>query len=198
MRQIDCPDGKAISGFEVYEPQTEEVGFEQQRGRNKNFVATTAFCPQCSKLYEWDNRFGEPKVKWSLNRADYCFDLVYERDEDGTRYVKCNSCGFDLREEPTGMQAMKSSSPKEKRKIDFHQEWLRSVEVNGNHFVMEIEEFKRMAVIGYKSKLTMNPCAKVGSNNYYIPWDDYVEHYESLTVQGKSVIGLARKYWKSL
>jgi len=67
-----------------------------------------------------------------------------------------------------------------------------------NHFAMEVEEFKRMAVIGYKSKLTMNPCAKVGVNNYYVLWDDYLNNYETITVGGKQMIGIARKWWKTL
>jgi len=63
---------------------------------------------------------------------------------------------------------------------------------------MDVEEFKRMAVIGYQSKLTMNPCAKVGANTYFVGWDDYLNHYETMTVGGKQKIGIARKWWKSL
>lgn len=199
-RQIDCPDGRAISGFEVYDPVPEPQGVEQQRGRSKNFVAATAFCPQCSKLYEWDARFGEPKLKWSIARTDYCFDLVYDRDENDELFVRCESCGHDLREEPNQMMGATptKTSPREKRKQEFHQEWLRGVVAQDNHFAMEVEEFKRMAVIGYKSKLTMNPCAKVGVNNYYVLWDDYLNNYETITVGGKQMIGIARKWWKTL
>jgi len=46
--------------------------------------------------------------------------------------------------------------------------------------------------------LQMNPCAKVGVNNYYVPWDDYLNHYETLTVSGSQRIGIARKWWKPL
>jgi hypothetical protein len=201
MRQIDCPDGSAISGFEVYDPIPEPQGVEQQRGRNKNFVASTAYCPQCSKLFEWDAKFGEPKMKWSVARTDYCFDLAYEQDEaTGETFVRCQSCGHDLREEATGMMGATptSVSPREKRTQTFHQEWLRGVVAQDNHFVMDVEEFKRMAVIGYKSSLQMNPCAKVGANNYYVAWDDYLNHYETLTVSGSQRIGIARKWWKPL
>ncbi len=200
MRQIDCPDGRAISGFEVYDPVTESLGVQQQRGRSQNYVAATAFCPQCSQLYEWDARFGEPKLKWSLTKSDYCFDLQYETDDAGEVFVRCQSCGHDLREEPKELLGATptKASPREKKKQEFHQEWLRAVTNHNNHFVMDVEEFKRMAVIGYQSKLTMNPCAKVGANTYFVVWDDYLNHYETMTVGGKQKIGIARKWWKSL
>ena len=65
MEEVTVIPGEAASGMEKYEAVAETQGYEQQRGRNKNYVPTTAFCPQCSELTEWDAKWGEPKLKWS-------------------------------------------------------------------------------------------------------------------------------------
>jgi len=199
MEDITAVVGEAISGMEKYETPSESQGFEQMRGRSKNYVPTTAYCPQCSTLFEWDAKWGEPKPKWSLKYQDFCFDLGYAKDEDGVTYVKCNSCGHDLRNEPQEMEGASSSQPtKSRAKADFQQEWLKNVKLHNGFYVMSVQEFKRMAVIGYGSKLKMNPCAKVGGSSYYVLWNDYLQHYEEMTYDGVKSIGISRKHWKIL
>ena len=95
--------------------------------------------------------------------------------------------------------AITSKAPSKKRsRVDFHQEWLKNVKLHNGFYVMSVQEFKRMAVIGYKSSLKMNPCAKVGGNSYYVLWNDYLNHYEDMTHQGVKSIGIARQHWKIL
>jgi len=198
MDEITAVVGEAISGMEKYETPSEPQGFEQMRGRNKNYVPTTAYCPQCSDLYDWDSKWGEPKLKWSLKYQDFCFDLGYTTDKDGVTFVKCNSCGHDLRDEPKEMDGASTKPKKSRSKVEFHQEWLKNVKLHNGFYVMSVQEFKRMAVIGYGSNLKMNPCAKVGGSSYYVLWNDYLQHYESMTYDGVKSIGIARQHWKIL
>ena len=198
MKEYTIKQGEAISGGEKYIPESESQGYEQQRGRSKNFVPTTAFCPQCSTLEEWDSKWGEPKPKWSLHYSDFCFDLEYAQDENGI-FVRCTNCGHDLREEVKEMHSESNTkSAKPKNNVDFHQEWLKNVKPHNGYYVMSIQEFKRMAVIGYSSNLLMNPCAKIGHNSYYILWQDFLNQYENITVDGVKSIGMARQHWKML
>ncbi len=197
MREIICPNGKAISGDTVYELTTEELGYEQQRGRNKSFVPTTAFCPQCSELYEWDSRWNEPKPKWSHSRKDFIFDLSYEEDEDGL-FVKCQKCGYDFRQEPKEMEGSQTKPKVKKKETDFVQEWLKNVRYWQGYYIMTVEEFKRMATVGYTCGVKMNPCAKVAGMGQYILWNDFLTHYEKLNIDGIKMIGLPRHRWKNL
>ena len=153
MEEYTIKQGEAISGSERYIPEKEAQGFEQQRGRNKNYVPTTAFCPQCSTLEEWDSKWGEPKPKWTLQYSDFCFDLEYAEDEEGV-FVRCRNCGHDLRQEVKEMHGEKTTKAKKsKSSVDFHQEWLKNVKPHNGYYTMSIQEFKRMAVIGYSSNL---------------------------------------------
>lgn len=205
MKETTCPPNKGISGTEIYEPPAESRGYIQYRGRSKNFVPTTTFCPQCSELYEYDKRFGEPKPKWSMNEHDYTFDISYATDKDGNSYVVCNSCNHDFRNEvkfigPSDHNLTNKSEKKYKqgKTHNFVQEWLKNVKYNRGLYIMTIEEFKRMAEIGYKSKVVMNPCAKVGGVAQYIKWNDFLTHYEKLNIDGIKMIGLPRHKWKNL
>lgn len=199
MEEVTVVPGEAASGMEKYDIIVETQGYEQQRGRNKNYVPTTAFCPQCSELTEWDAKWGEPKLKWSLKYQDFCFDLEYTQDETGEHYVKCTSCGHDLRNEPQEMEGKSTAKQtKTRSRVDFQQEWLKNVKLHNGFYVMSVQEFKRMAVIGYKSSLKMNPCAKIGGNSYYVLWDDFLQHYENMTFEGVKSIGIARQHWKIL
>ena len=196
MREIICPDGKAISGDGVYQIESESVGYEQQRGRSKTFVPTTAFCPQCSDLYDWDTRWNEPKPKWSHKQQDFTFDLGYTEDEDGI-FVQCQKCGYDFRTE------VKEQGPQYQEKVikkdtDFVQEWLKNVKYWQGYYIMTVEEFKRMAQIGYTCGVKMNPCAKVAGVGQYILWNDFLTHYEKLNIDGIKMIGLKRHKWKNL
>jgi len=47
MEEVTVTQGEAASGMNKYEPVSETQGYEQQRGRSKHYVHTTAFCPQC-------------------------------------------------------------------------------------------------------------------------------------------------------
>lgn len=199
MDEITIKQGEALSGMEKYTPAVESQGYEQQRGRNTNFVPTTAFCPQCSTLYEWDAKWGEPKPKWRLHQSDFCFDLEYETDDEGETFVRCKKCGHDLRNEPTEMRSSSNNKKgKSKKRVDFHQEWLRQVKLHNGYYVMSLQEFKRMAVIGYSSGLKMNPCAKIGGTSYYVLWEDFLNHYEEFKLDGLKSIGIARQHWKML
>jgi len=202
MDEITIKQGEAVSGMEKYTPNIETQGYDQKRGRSSNFVPTTAFCPQCSTLYEWDAKWGEPKPKWKHHQSDFCFDLVYETDENGETFVRCKTCGHDLRNEPKEMsgstQGVAKRTPAEKKKQDFHQEWLKNVKLHNGSYVMSLKEFKRMAVIGYSSGLKMNPCAKVGGTSYFVLWQDFLNHYEEFTIDGVKSIGIARQHWKML
>jgi len=92
----------------------------------------------------------------------------------------------------------KTKPKKSRSKVEFHQGWLKNVKLHNGFYVMSVQEFKRMAVIGYGSNLKMNPCAKVGGSSYYVLWKDYLQHYESMTYDGVKSIGIARQHWKIL
>ena len=96
------------------------------------------------------------------------------------------------------MEGKSSKRAKTRSSVDFHQEWLKNVKLHNGFYVMSVQEFKRMAVIGYKSGLKMNPCAKIGGNSYYVLWDDFLQHYENMTFEGVKSIGIARQHWKIL
>lgn len=197
MKEITCPKDKGISGEEVYEIPNEPQGYVQFRGRSKNFVPTTVFCPQCSDLYEWDSRWGEPKPKWSMNKEDYIFDMEYANDEDGN-FIRCTACGHDFRKQVKQMGESKKPKKVSTKSLNFTQEWLKNIKYWQGYYVMTIEEFKRMAEIGYKSAVEMNPCARVAGVSQYILWKDFLTHYEKMNMDGIKMIGLPRHKWKNL
>ena len=106
--------GEAASGDEFYEIQYETPGYTQQRGRNKTFVPTSAYCVACSTLTEHDARTGTVREKWVTTQDDYSWNVQYQR-ESGETFGVCQNCHHRLAETTATQLVRRNESSESKR-----------------------------------------------------------------------------------
>ena len=96
---VDVPFGHSAMGTVVSEPDDDKGYYERTMQHKISVVPTTAYCPSCSAILEYDSRSGKVKPKWMLQHSDLEFNLSYREDDEGNLYAECDSCGFDLRKD---------------------------------------------------------------------------------------------------
>ena len=104
------PYGQCISGNDSVEPRLEITWFKNNFG---GVVPNTVYCPACSTLTEYNDKWGEVQEKRTPTEKDYCFEIGYDQDGDEL-HARCLKCNFDLRQEAPTLEM--KPKPKTQRK----------------------------------------------------------------------------------
>jgi len=210
-KNLDIPPDMAISGGELYSPKSETTVYERSWGRNTQIVPHQLYCPNCSTLTEYDQKWGEVRPKRFVEEGDYVFDLEYAEDETGESpsglYVKCKSCGFDLRKivddnvwktESKGSQT--SSSPRGEEVVI---EWIAESYYSDGHYYLTMNEFKRIVRLAHGNNTVLKLGVVVGGGAYTVSYTDFdkamrAKKYVQESKNGSEWIGIPRHYFSEL
>lgn len=207
----DIPPDMARSGEELYRPQSETTVYERSWGRNTQIVPHQLYCPNCSTLTEYDQKWGEVRPKRFVEEKDYVFELEYAEDETGDSpsglYVKCKSCGFDLRKveddnvwKTESESSQTSSSP---RGEDIVIEWIAESYYSDGHYYLTMNEFKRIVRMAYERDEVLKLGVVVGGGAYTVSYTDFdkamrAKKYVQESKNGSEWIGIPRHYFSEL
>ena len=190
--------GEAFSAHEREEPKAEVTWFKNNFG---GVVPNTVYCPACSTLTEYNEKWGEVQEKRNPTEKDYCFEVGYSQDGDEL-HARCLRCDFDLRQEapklemkPKPKVAKKQVTIKPKMSATTELIWIGQVRYEGGFFTMPREEFMRVAKLGgEKERLA----ARVGGSNYGLEWSVLLSEYREIGEGDSARIGIARNHWSNM
>jgi len=211
--EITVPDHAAISGFNEYDPRPDEPYYAKSMNKGgDSWVATSPYCPVCSKLLVYDRSSNSMKMKWTISKHDYCFDLKYKIDPDSEEtYVVCNQCRYDFRDDSEVARekygkSKKSGAPKRNitKKSRFetdnilsaNTEYIRNGSFEDGYFLMSVEEFKRIVSKSYETKGGIVPLLSYGGTNYTITIPQMITFWKEVTHDEIVYVGVPRIYWK--
>lgn len=206
----DLPSDMARSGGELYSPKSETTVYERSWGRNTQIVPHQLYCPNCSTLTEYDQKWGEVRPKRFVEEEDYVFDLEYAEDETGDSpsglYVKCKSCGFDFRKIvndnvwETESEDSGISSPRGEEVVI---EWIAESYYSDGHYYLTMNEFKRIVRMAYDRDEVLKLGVVVGGGAYTVSYTDFdkamrAKKYVQESKNGSEWIGIPRHYFSEL
>jgi len=206
----DIPPDMAISGGELYSPKSETTVYERSWGRNTQIVPHQLYCPNCSTLTEYDQKWGEVRPKRFVEEGDYVFDLEYAKDETGDSpsglYVICKACGFDLRKImnnnvwETESEDSGISSPRGEEVVI---EWIAESYYSDGHYYLTMNEFKRIVRMAYDRDEVLKLGVVVGGGAYTVSYTDFdkamrAKKYVQESKNGSEWIGIPRHYFSEL
>tara|TARA_B100000686_G_scaffold354384_1_gene464317 strand:+ start:1082 stop:1726 length:645 start_codon:yes stop_codon:yes gene_type:complete len=207
----DIPQGMARSGGKLYRPKIDTNVYERSWGKKKQIVPHKLFCPNCSSLTEYDQKWGEVRPKRFIEEEDYVFDLEYSEDESGESpsgyYVKCKSCGFDLREIVDDNVWKKDSDSSEDSSSPCGEEivieWIAESYYSNGHYYLTMNEFKRIVRMAYESDEVLKLGVVVGGGAYTVSYTDFdkamrAKKYLQESKNGSDWIGIPRHYFSEL
>ena len=197
VKSIHIPFGFKASGLEM-EPQEPEEIFREHEYKNGNTTIKTSaiFCPSCSNVREKDTRKGGFKDKWVVKKSDYKTDLEYVQDETGF-YVKCKSCGFDLRSHDPNFDTYVSIIVRE----DGDGPPLPLLNINDptyqqGFFIIDYTEYERIRSEGTKQSGNVLPTITIDEIRYVISWNNFLTKMR--VIPNISVVGIPKTYFQSL
>jgi len=196
----DVPEGQGMSGHELYELSDDPSAYERRMGQNTTTVPLTVFCPSCSDIVQYDRRINAVVPKWTVRESDFVFNIVYDEDETGT-FARCEACGHDLREEVKGLASKtqpKQRKRKKERTLLAPAEHLTDGIYHNGYFACSVEEFKRVAKKGHEDKLGISPAIEFGGTTYVISLSKFITFWKEMEIEGKTMVGVPRIYWKEL
>jgi len=207
----DIPPDMAISGGELYSPKSETTVYERSWGRNTQIVPHQLYCPNCSTLTEYDQKWGEVRPKRFVEEGDYVFDLEYAKDETGDSpsglYVICKACGFDLRKimnnnvwETESGDSQTSTPPRGEEIVI---EWIAESYYSDGHYYLTMNEFKRIVRMAYDRDEVLKLGVVVGGGAYTVSYTDFdkamrAKKYVQESKNGSEWIGIPRHYFSEL
>ena len=207
----DIPPDMARTGEKLYRPYIETNVYERSWGRNTQIVPHQLYCPNCSTLTEYDQKWGEVRPKRFVEEGDYVFDLEYAEDQTGEspsgNYVKCKSCGFDLRKIVEDNVWKKDSdadgedtSPRGEEVVI---EWIAESYYSEGHYYLTMAEFKRIVRMAYDKSVNLKLGVVVGGGAYTVSYTDFdkamrAKKYVQQSKNGSEWIGIPRHYFSEL
>ena len=167
--------------------------YEKRMGSEMTAIATSHYCPSCSKTQEYDRRLGRYKRKFRIQKDDYIFNLDYKIDEEGKIYGYCKSCGYDIR--------IKNITRLNHSEDDI--EIVRDYEITdyaeqNNSYVIEFKEF--MEFFNNKKKGTITDMIikrKLGEEMIKFRLDIENLQLKDLKVNSGKYVEIPKSYWKS-
>jgi len=193
MDIIHLRPNEAATGCEKEELFTDDLYYEKKMGHELTTIATTHYCPSCSKTDEYDRKLGRYKRKFKIDREDYVFDLGYKKDDSGELYGSCNSCGYDIR---NNNQASVNQSDED---ITIVREYeVSDYAEQNNAYIIEFKSFMEFFTNKKKGTITdMILHKKVGDENIKYTLDIDNLDVKKLKVNASKFIEIPKKYWKS-
>ena len=195
MKQIEM--GEAITGLTTYETTSEAEGYFHSWGRGwKSFIPATVFCPQCSKLREHNPKTGKVDMKRNHDSDDFCWDIIYDKDEE--TFGRCNNCGHDMRTVEENTETFRGVG-------DDHtteQEWVGEGIYESGYFWLSQEDYKSMfqvVIKAHKQKLNLAPAILVGGSGYILNNQSFLKIVkEKQYKEQDNRLGIPRQCWQSL
>ena len=102
MDIVHLRHNEAATGCVKTELFEDNLFYEKMMGSERAAVATSHYCPSCSKTQEYDRKLGRYKRKFRINKEDYIFnvdgvghsqdDIKIVRDYEIIDYAEQNSC----------------------------------------------------------------------------------------------------------
>lgn len=201
----DVPEGKGLSGHELYELPDDPSAYERRMGNNTTYVPLTVFCPQCSDIVQYDRRINAVVPKWTVRESDFIFNILYDEDETGT-FARCGACNHDLREEVRGHGKLNSKleQPRHERRRKKERTLLAPAELleggiyHNGYFACSISEFKRVAKKGHEVKSGISPAVEFGGTTYVISLSKFITFWKEMEIENETMVGIPRIYWKEV
>ena len=195
MKQIE--KGEAITGFTTYETTPEPEGYFHSWGRGgKSFIPVTVFCPQCSKIREHNPKTGKVETKRNHNQEDFCWDIVYDKDEE--TFGRCGNCGHDMRTVEEITETFRGVG-------DDHateQEWVGEGVYESGYFWLSQEDYKsvfQVVIKAHKQKLNLAPAVLVGGSGYLLNNQSFLNVVKQKQYKEQdNRMGIPRQCWQSL
>tara|TARA_Y100000389_G_scaffold62597_1_gene58648 strand:+ start:7104 stop:7703 length:600 start_codon:yes stop_codon:yes gene_type:complete len=188
------PSEMGASGESIYKPAKDKGYSNQTINGQISAIPCAIYCPSCSDVMEVD-RYQQLKRKFIINGQDLIFDISYQEDEEGNLYAKCNSCGFDLRND-----AFHDRNNREIKKVlkpILRQHIVEEVKYRSGRFFIPKKDFidlAKMYIQGDRVEICIRQ--KIGYNTYtYFAKDDVFENPKELVYENDEV-GISRNYWK--
>tara|TARA_R100000908_G_scaffold54991_1_gene30270 strand:+ start:3418 stop:4014 length:597 start_codon:yes stop_codon:yes gene_type:complete len=193
MDIVHLRHNEAATGCVKTELFEDNLFYEKMMGSERAAVATSHYCPSCSKTQEYDRKLGRYKKKFRISKEDYIFNLHYNVDENGELYGYCKSCDYDIR--INNVDGVGHSEDDIKIVRDY--EIIDYAEQN-SCYVIEFKAF--MEFFSNKKKGTITDMIinkKVGEENYkYTLSIDNID-VKKLKVNSGKYIEIPKSYWKS-
>lgn len=167
--------------------------YQKKMGGDLIAIATSHYCPSCSKTHQFDNKLGRYKRKFKLYREDYVFDLGYKRDEEGKLYGYCKSCGYDIRNNNTILIKYNDEDINITREYE-----VSNYAEQNNAFIIEFKAF--MEFFSNKKKGTITDMVlhkKIGEETHKYTLDIENIDVKKLKVNADKYIEIPKKYWKN-
>ena len=196
----DVPEGKGLSGHELYELPDDPSAYERRMGNNTTYVPLTVFCPSCSDIVQYDRRINAVVPKWTVMESDYVFNIIYDEDETGT-FARCGACNHDLRSEVKGLASKtqpKQRKRKKERTLLAPAELLDGGIYHNGYFACSISEFKRVAKKGHEVKSGISPAVEFGGTTYVISLSKFITFWKEMEIENETMVGIPRIYWKEV
>tara|TARA_B100001094_G_C18196386_1_gene811638 strand:- start:17954 stop:18535 length:582 start_codon:yes stop_codon:yes gene_type:complete len=193
MDIVHLRPNEAANGCEKFSLFEDNFLYEKKMGNELSAIATTHYCPSCSKTKEFDRKLGRYKRKFRILKEDYVFDLSYKTDELGELYGYCKSCGFDMRNNNTDS-------------VNHHDDditIIREYEVSdyaeqNNSYIIEFKSFMEFFNNKKKGTITDMVISKsIGEETLKYRLDIDNLEIKSLKVNSNKYIEIPKKYWKS-
>jgi len=195
MKQIEM--GEAITGLTTYETANENEGYFHSWGRGgKSFIPVTVFCPQCSKLREHNPKTGKVEMKRNHNADDFCWDIVYDRDEE--TFGRCNNCGHDMRTVEENTETFRGVGEDHV----MEQEWVGEGSYESGYFWLSQEDYQsvfQVVIKAHKQKLNLAPTILVGGSGYILNNQSFLKIVKQKQYKEQdNRMGIPRQCWQSL
>jgi len=183
--------GEAASGCVETEVFQDNLFYEKMMGSEMTAVATSHYCPSCSKTQEYDRGLGRYKRKFRIGKEDYVFNLHYNLDEKGKIYGYCKSCGYDIR--LNNVDGVGHSEDDINIIRDYE---ITDYAEQNNSYVIEFKAF--MDFFSNKKKGTITDMIinkKVGEENYKYTLNIENIDVKKLKVNSGQYIEIPKSYW---
>ena len=192
MDIVHLRSNEASTGCEKDSLFEDNFYYEKKMGHELSAIATTHYCPSCSKTKEFDRQLGRYKRKFRILKEDYVFDLSYKKDESGELHGYCKSCGFDMRNNNT------TSVNQNDDDITIVREYeVSDYAEQNNSYIIEFKSF--MEFFNNKKKGTITNMVinkKIGDDTFKYRLDIDNLDVKKLKVNSNKYIEIPKKYWK--
>ena len=168
------PEGKALTGFEVYEPGVESRVVQIR----KRWEPTYAYCPECTNTTEYDSRWKEHRQR-RMGAEDYRQRFKQKECADSpTGWTnQCLNCGFELKD-----TSVEEAEKEEDRGEDAEIEWMNTGYMYEGGWWLTIDKIKEMLKIGNGSIVEMNFAFVIEGQTRMLPYSKLREVVKTKTI----------------
>ena len=187
------PVGKAMTGFEVYEPGI-VVKVTEIR---KRWQPIYAYCPECTQTTEYDSRWKENRQR-KMARDDYRQNFKQKECADSpTGWTnQCLNCGFEMKD-----TTEQEREQEEDRGEDAEIEWMNTGYMYEGGWWLSMDKIKEMLKTGNSSPVEINFAFVIEGQTRLLPYDKLREVIKSKTIlnrEGSNDLGFPIHIFRTL